>query len=469
VQEHKTMTLAEQIAAFEAKRAAKAARMDELMSKAADEGVTLDDAESEEYDTLTAETAKIDAHLVRLAALEKANKAKAVAVPANANGTAGTEAVPVQRASSMRIEVNDLKLPKGTAFTRYAVALMRGKGNLMQAAEIAKQWDNETPEVGRVLRAAVAAGTTTDPAWAAPLVDYQTMTGEFLELLRPATILGRIPGLRRVPFNISLPRQTAGSSVGWVGEAKPKPVSSLAFDTVTLRWAKAAGIVVMTEELVRFSSPSAEGVVRQDLVATMAHFLDVQFLDPNVAAVANVSPASITNGVTPIPASGTTADHLRADAMAAINAMLAAGLGLSSAVWIMDEVTAATIGGMMNAFGQPEFPGIGAFGGTFFGLPVITSEATPGDDGSPPDRMIVLVKANSIMLADDGQTTLDVSREASLQMNSTPDDPASATTVFVSLWQNNMVGVRAERWINWLRARTGAVQWISGVAYSLAA
>lgn len=84
-----------------------------------------------------------------------------------------------------------------------------------------------TPEVEAVQRAAVAAGRTTDPAWAAPLVDYQNVAGKFIELLRPATIIGRIQGFRRVPFNVTMPAQTTPSSAQWVCEGKPKPVRAL--------------------------------------------------------------------------------------------------------------------------------------------------------------------------------------------------------------------------------------------------
>ena len=58
-------------------------------------------------------------------------------------------------------------------------------------------------------KAAVAVGTTTDATWAGPLVVTQPLN-EFLELLRPRTLLGRIPGLRQVPFNVSVPTQTTG-------------------------------------------------------------------------------------------------------------------------------------------------------------------------------------------------------------------------------------------------------------------
>jgi hypothetical protein len=53
----KRETIAEQIASFEAKRAASAARMEAIMAKAGEEGRTLDETETQEYDTaLTAKS-----------------------------------------------------------------------------------------------------------------------------------------------------------------------------------------------------------------------------------------------------------------------------------------------------------------------------------------------------------------------------------------------------------------------------
>lgn len=464
----KNMTLAEQIAAYEAKRAANAARVAEIMAKSAADLATLDDAEEAEHDELTEANVKIDKHLVRLRASEVANTAAATDVTKSATPAAATAA-----RAGVRVEVKGNNLPKGTAFTRYAIALALGKGNLMQSHEIAKQWTDESPEVATVLKAAVAAGNTTDTTWAKPLVEYTSMASEFAELLRPMTIIGRIPGLRRVPFNIKIPRQTAGSAAGWVGEGAPKPVSALAFDQITLGMTKLAGIVVLTEELVRSSSPAAEGIVRSDLQATIVQTMDRDFVNPAKAADAGVSPASITNGVTPITASGVTADDVRDDVRRLFNAYIAQNLSLSGSVWIMKETTALGLAMMLNPLGQPEFPGIsisGGSGGTFFNLPVVLSEnvtANPGS-GSPitgnGDR-IILAKADEILLADDGEVMLDASNQASLQMDSVPTNPPVAATVMVSLWQMNLVGIRAERYIGWAKRRAGAVQYIDAAKY----
>lgn len=459
-------TIAEQISAFEATRAAKSARMVELMDQAGEEGATLDDEQTAEYDDLAADVKKVDAHLTRLRALET-EQAKAATPVTDARDPAAASAARGGVVSQVR-----RNLPPATAFTRYAIALARSKGNLIQAHEIAKGWD-DTPEVEQVLKAAVNAGTTTDPAWAGPLVQYQQMANEFIELLRPATIIGRIPGLRRVPFNISMPAQTTGSTVGWVGEGAPKPVSALAFNTVTLRFTKAAGIVVLTEELVRFSNPSAEAIVRQDLTDAIAQFLDRQFIDPAVAEVANVSPASITNGAFKVIASGTDAAALRTDLNAMFAHFLEANLSLASAVFIMTGQMALAISMMQNPLGQPEFPGISMTGGTLLGIPVVVTENIPdnaADAGTTPPTaagtQIILAKASEILLADDGGVTLDASREASLQMDSAPTNPPAAATVMVSLWQMNMVGLRAERFINWKRRRADAVAYITGAGYT---
>src|SRR5574340_391804 len=180
------MNIQEQIAAFQAKRAALAGRAETIMTKSAEEGRTLDTAESEEYDTIQTEIKSVDEHLVRLQQMEKAMIQRAVQVtPAAGNSVEkGSEARGV-----ITVKPN---VEKGTGFVRYAMALAASKGNLMLAAEYAQRLDDQTPEVGMVLKAAVAAGTTTDATWASPLVVYQTLANEFIELLRPATIIGSI-------------------------------------------------------------------------------------------------------------------------------------------------------------------------------------------------------------------------------------------------------------------------------------
>jgi hypothetical protein len=117
---------------------------------------------------------------------------------------------------------------------------------------------------------------------------------------------------------------------------------------------------------------------------------------------------------------------------------------------------------MLNPLGQPEFPGIGMNGGVLFGLPVIVSEyVTTDSDGA----IVALVNASDIYLADDGDVNVDMSTEASLQMDNAPSHNSTTPTAaqLVSLWQTNSVGFRAERTVNWARRRASAVAYLTGV------
>lgn len=460
-------TLADQIAALEAKRAANAQAMNAIVAKAIEENRSKDEQERQEFETLDTEIKTIDSELVDLRRLQEVMKSQAVPIiPDRVNSP---EAIAAHQRHAPVVQMRS-NLPPGITFARYVMALASSRGNIMQAYEIAKSnqvWMSQSPELATILKAAVAAGTTTDTTWAAPLVEYQIMSEEFINWLRPRTIIGRIPGLRRVPFKVKVPRQTAAASVNWVGEGKVKPVSSLAFDSVTLDFTKIAGIIALTDELVRFSNPSAEALVREDLAAGIIQLMDSDFVDPSKADQAPTSPASITNGVTPTPASGTTASALRTDIKALMQAFLTANMSPESAVWIMTQGQALAISLMVNSLGQPEFPGVTVNGGTFVGLPVVASENIPATGSSPTDGYpIILAQANEIMLADDGQVTIDASREASLQMDTAPDSPETTSTIMISLWQHNMVGIKAERFINWKKRRTTAVQYISFAKYA---
>lgn len=465
-------TTTEQIAGFEATRAASSARMSEIMNTASEAGVTLDDAQTEEYDGLDEEVRKIDAHLVRLRALEATVRQAAAPV----SGTDPTAAA-ASRAGRV-ISVRD-NLPPGHEFVRYAMCLASARGNITQALEIAKSRYPDMTRIHSVLRSAVAAGTTTDPTWAGALVDYQNFAGDFVEYLRPQTIIGKfgtngIPSLRRVPFNVQIMSQTSGGSGYWVGQGKPKPLTKFDFAPVRLGFAKVANIAVLTEETVRFSSPSAEALVREGLSKALIERLDTDFIDPGKTAVADVSPASITNNVSAGSSAGSDAGDVRADITTLLGGFIAANIDPTNLVWIMSSTNALAISLMRNSLGQREFPEITMRGGNLEGIPVIVSQyANLG--GSPQGNILVLMSASDVYLSDDGGVTIDVSREASLEMDTAPSgsvatgSPLAPNAVqLVSLWQTNSVGLRAERFINWARRRDEAVAYLQDVRYSAA-
>ncbi|MFS7359306.1 phage major capsid protein [Rahnella inusitata] len=451
----KNMNIAEQIKSFEAKRAALAASLNDVMSKAADDGRTLDLEETEQYDNVSSEVKAVDDHLKRLRDMENnmASTAKPVAKAAAGEVTTVDNRAP----GIIRVEQ---KLEKGVAFARFTKALAVAKGVRSEALQIAKNKYPEDTKLHHVLKAAVNAGTTTDPEWAGSLVEYQDFANDFVDFLRPKTIIGQfgvgnIPSLRNVPFNIRVPVQTSGGSAQWVGQGKAKPLTKFDFETITFGFSKVAAISVLTEELLRFSNPKADVLVRDSLAESVIARLDLDFVDPLKAAQAGVSPASITNGATTIASTGDP----DADSTAAFQVFIDANLQPTGAVWLMSSSTALALSKRKTPLGAKEYPDMTMFGGTYEGLPAIVSQYV--------GNQIILMNAPDIYLADDGGVAVDMSSEASLEMESAPTgDSVTPTGVeLVSMWQTNSVAIRAERWINWQRRRTAAVAVISGVNY----
>ena len=437
-----SMTIAEQIQQFQAKRAEVVAGMDAMITK----GATLSQDEDAQYKAAEAEVAAIDQHLDRLKAAE-ARQAKA--------------AKPVQ---GSHISVAD-NAPAGTDFVRYVKALALSKGNPMQAVEIAKGL-NFGNRVEMTLKAAVAAGSTTDAGFTA-LVENQLMANEFIDMLRPQTIVGKLSGVRQVPQNIRIPRATTGTTANWIGEGKAAPVTNAAFGDLVVGNHKLGAIAVFTEELLRRSEPAAEALVRDDLIAAVVQAVDVAFIDQANAGIAGVKPAAITNAATSAAASGTNAAAVRADVKAAYNAAVAANQPLASAVWIMHPSTALALSMMVNATsGQREFPGVDFVnGGSFEGLPVVISTNVPGTPVAGYD--VILAVQNEILVAEGG-LAIDASREASLEMNDAPTHDSKTPTAasLVSLWQTGAMAVKAIRGVTWTRRRPTAAYRISAAKYA---
>lgn len=416
----------------------KTARLQEIV--AADEPSAED---AQEQETLTSEIGTLTKTVDTLTVLEKALGAQAV------------PAAPQRRETTeKKHDVHVVELEKGVRFARVAMAVAAGRGSISDTLQYAKRWDGQTPEVTKFIKdmfSKAVAGTANfqSPGWGSELVYVNNVAGELIELLRSATIIDRIQGFRRGVFNTRMVRQTSGATVNWVGEGAVKPVTQLDFDTITLPYHKIAGIVVLTQELVRLSNPDAELAVRDDLVAQIARFKDSQFIDSTVTATSS-RPASITNGVSSPAATGATALAFFADMNAAL-ATFDDNPNSENLTILMPPALARGLSTLQNVNGGFVFPSLGAKGGTVMGYTVIVS-------GSVPTGTIIILNPADILVAQDGSVNLDASSEATL-------DLAGGSSPNVNLWQRNMIGIRAELACTWLKARDASVAIIDTASY----
>lgn len=468
------MNIAEQIRAFEEKRAALVAANEAIIAKAAEEGSTLDAEQEEEFDNNQADIEAVDKHLKRLKAMEAMAKAKIEDDKKRSVPAAGQNAEEASLSrSGHRIEVKaQPKLEPGLEFARFAKVKAISRLDSEPVLQVAERMYGENSNVygmvkGLMTKGAVVPGSTASGNWAGDLVsDEGGAVADFVAYLRPATILGKfgtndVPGLRMVPFRQRLISQTGGGAAYWVGEGKPKPLTAFDFDATTLEPNKIANIAVLTEENIRDSSPSSEAIVRDSLRDAIAAGIDTAFIDPSNGGTPNVKPASITNGAAAIASeSYSDADDIRLDVRSVFQKFIDANNPPSSGVWIMSATNALALSLILNPLGQREFPGISMSGGVFEGLPAIVSEYA-GDT-------VALVNASDIYFGDEGGVQVDMSREASLEMldsGFTQDGSAGTGASLVSLFQNNLVALRAERHLNWKRRRPSGVAYLTGVTW----
>jgi hypothetical protein len=278
-------------------------------------------------------------------------------------------------------------------------------------------------------KAAVLPGTGT--GWGAPLVGVQSLADGFITIVRSSSLFGKIPGLRLVPFSTKVPFETGPGNYWWVGEGTPKPLSAMAFGSTTLDLLKAVSITPFTKEFLRLAVPGTEVTLRDTLRAGLVAFQDKALLDPLSTAIPGVRPASITSGTVAIPSTG----NLPVDVQSLIDAFFTGRPGAQDPVLIAGGAKAAKLRAMQ--------PG--------FGLPIYSSEAAGGT--------VVMLDPAGVLYADGG-IEIGLSEAASLQMSDTPDNPSTATTVNVSMFQTNAVAYRIERFLNF-QALTGAVRYLA--------
>jgi HK97 family phage major capsid protein len=337
--------------------------------------------------------------------------------------------------------------------------LMAARGNLFDAEQVAGRSFQTTPEVMHVLKSAVAAGTTSDPAWAAPLAAHSAVIAGFVELLRSASVLGRLKGMRSAPFDTRTLVQSAGSQGAFVAEGHPSPITSQGFVTTQLPSAKFQCTAIFTSELVRVWTQASEDQVHNDMIAGGTAGLDRAFLDPTIGVTS--TPASITHGITAHASTGATVAAITADLKVLMSEQISYGNDLSTSVWILSPRSALHLSTLRDSSGQLAFPTVTVLGGTLFGLPVLVSGAV-ALAGSPNDSYIVLLNPKRVLLADDGLLTLDVTGTAAVQLN---DAPSPGDQPLASLWQLGLTAVRMTRYINWSRADDTAVSLLVDVQY----
>ncbi len=461
-------TIAEQIRDLEATRAAKAARMTEVVQKSLDEGRSTDEAEQEEFDTLDSEIKQIDGDLVRLKRLESLAVQKGRTVEQPAAGANPAKAGSEQRGAGPAIIVKSTKDAEdkfqGQSYVRAviakALAHMQGIGGQSPWEIAQERWGKTNPTLVQVIKAGVAGGGSGSGEWGAELVTADNRyTGDFIEYLYGRTLFDRLP-LRQVPANVSIKGQDGAATGYWVGESKGIPVTTADFSAVDLKPLKVGAIAVVSNELMRDSSPSAEMLVRDALVQASSQRVDATFFSTS-AASASVSPAGILNGVAGHNSHGPGVDGVIAD-FKQLTAIFQSYKNAMDLAVVTTPDLAVSLGLMLTALGQPQFPGMTQDGGPLFGRQVWTGDNVPAG-------AFIMLKPSDIWRIGDSGVQVSISNVATIEQDTAPqgqsDTPVAASATLMSMYQTESTAIKVVRSVNFAKRRAHAVQYIDNADY----
>jgi hypothetical protein len=328
-------------------------------------------------------------------------------------------------------------------FMRACGYIARSRGSPLSAVALA-QADRALPPIIDFLKAAVTlktavtAGDTTNQSELAP---YRLLADPYIASVRSVSAFDAVlPFAANVPPHVNVTIVSGGATAATTGQGAPKVVTKLTFSTQQVSEFKTAAIIAGTQELFTVGNVNA---LQNELTNSIVAALDSAFV------------ARIISGIAVSASNGGTSLGILADLYT-----LLAGLTLqaNSKVFILTSSDICKAWSVHTTTqGELLFPSLTPTGGTVQGITVIPTEGVSGQ--------LVAVDASQLIMA---SSLLEVSssREAMLNMDSTPDSPPTPATPYLSLWQQNWLALRAERVWAAERARGGAVSVISPVSYS---
>lgn len=319
------------------------------------------------------------------------------------------------------------KQDKGLRVARIVRALAASKGDHEKAAFYAKKNFDDSAVVK-----ALETGTGTAGGFIVP-EEYST---EIIELLRPQSVVRRM-GAVTLPMRtgtLNIPVLAGGGQAQYIGENTDIPKTEPSFGTIQLTFKKLAALVPISNDLLRYSNPAADMIVRDDLVMAIAEREDKAFIrgeratsgDPQLTPVGLRYWAPTTHV---IEANQTvSAENVAKDLGKLVLALKEANVRFIRPGWLMSPRTE------MYLLTARDTSGVYAFRdemvtGKLFGYPYAVTTNIPENltvtvGGTPvtDTTEVYLVDFADAIIGESTQLIIDASTEASYMdvVNSTP-------------------------------------------------
>lgn len=310
---------------------------------------------------------------------------------------------------------------------RFAIATLVAKQHSVPAAQLAAKNYGENHPVTKAL----AAGVFTGGGALVP----ETFSSDFIELLLPNTVIGKM-GPDRQPLvngSLTIPRMRTGASASYLGENVNISTTEPTFGQVVLKSRTLAAIIPVSNDLLRFSA-QAERVVLNNLIKSAAVTMDAAMIRNQgignapkgiryqlaaanaIASNATINLANVTNDLGKLELALLNNNH---------------GMMPERTFWLMAPRARTYLHDLRDGNGNLAFPEVRD--GKLRSMPLLMTTSIPINLGGGTDESeVYLVHADDAIVGEDQNLEISSSNEAAYHDGS----------AVVSAWSLNQTSFR---------------------------
>jgi hypothetical protein len=332
------------------------------------------------------------------------------------------------------------------SYIRAVTASVMARGSRHEpAGQLLRRAWPEDRDAEMIFRAASNPAATNVPAWAGALT-YQR-PADFIGMLAPSSC-----GLSLLQkcLQFEWPQGVVGLTIPAIDVSPAKtpwqqegqPISTVVFTTsvsAPLTPAKIASITVLSREILEYSLPSAELMVRTALGESLGLSIDTALLSN--AASTLTTPAGIFNNITPLTAaSGSIPSENAVEDISNVTAAVSAVSGNNPVVLIASFKQAASLKARMDI-----------------------SDALPCS--VLPANSLAAVASNGLASISDTVPEFQVTTEPSVFMDTAPGAIGTTGGTQRSVYQEDMLAIRIKFKLTWVLRDPRAVALVSGCTW----
>jgi hypothetical protein len=335
-----------------------------------------------------------------------------------------------------------------TSYIRAVTASVMAKGARGESPSMVlrRGWPDDS-NADTVLKAATNPAMTSVPGWAGALTMQRP--ADFVGMLAPSSCgLSLLQKCLQFDWptgvnSLQIPAiDVSPARTPWQQEGSP--ISSVMFTTsvsAPMTPAKIASIVVLSREILTYSLPSAETMVRTALGESLGLAIDTALL--GTAAPTTTTPAGIFNNVTPLPASTNTipSEACVADIASVVDRVSAVS-GNNPITLVASFKQAASLKARLNI-------------GAFDVLPCSTL----------PANTLAAIASNGLASISDTVPEFTVTTEPSVFMDTVPGAIGTTGGTQKSIFQEDVLAIGIKIKTTWVLRNSLAVAWVQNVIW----